>query len=497
VAEQARLVLLIGMGGMGKTTFAAHRTRQLADHFSHVIWRTLVNVPTAETILHTWVQSLAGQHPLAWPEQFDEQIHLLLHYLREKRCLLILDNFESVLQEQTQAGHYRTGYEPYGQLLRAIGNSDHQSTLLITSREEPYALTRLMDAAGRVQRLELRGLDLNAGRALLAERGLADSVAIEIALVMRASGSPLALKIIAETIRDLFAGNIGAFLSDETFIFDSVRDVLAQQFARLSALEQAILLWLAIEREEVSLADLQANLAPPVARHTFLEAVRSLERRSLLEKNPLGFTLQQVVAEHALAYLIAETCREIVTGTPRLLKSHALGKALTKEYLRESQQRLILHPILEGLEHKLGRDGVEAQLRTLLTGLRTAATDVGLDGTITPAQGNYAAGNILDLLVALESDLRGWDFSYLPIWQAHLAQVHLPAVDFRHADFAKTSFADAFGLVHGVAFHPSGQELAATAEHEIRLWRDPDGQRSGVLRGHTDDVWSIAFNDEG
>ncbi|MCB0065409.1 MAG: AAA family ATPase, partial [Caldilineaceae bacterium] len=203
VAEQARLVLLIGMGGMGKTTFAAHRTRQLADHFSHVIWRTLVNVPTAETILHTWVQSLAGQHPLAWPEQFDEQLHLLLHYLREKRCLLILDNFESVLQEQTQAGHYRTGYEPYGQLLRAIGNSDHQSTLLITSREEPYALTRLMDAAGRVQRLELRGLDLNAGRALLAERGLADSVAIEIALVMRASGSPLALKIIAETIRDL------------------------------------------------------------------------------------------------------------------------------------------------------------------------------------------------------------------------------------------------------------------------------------------------------
>ncbi len=491
--EPTQLVLLIGMGGMGKTTFAAHNARQLADHFPHVVWRTLINLPTASTIVHTWVQSLAGQQLLSWPDSFDEQLHMLLRYLQERRCLLVLDNFESILQEQGQAGHYRTGYAAYGQLLSFIGSGEHQSTLLIISREEPYELSRLMAVGGRIERLEMSGLDVNAGRSLLAQRNLSASFAIEIALVMRTSGSPLALKIVAETIRALFRGDIGAFLADNTFVFDNVRDVLEQQFVRLAPLERTILFWLAIAREETALSALQAAVAPPVSKQKFLEAIRSLERRALLVKGPLGFTLQEVVAEHVMSALIAQVSHEIETVKPQLLKTHALCQALTKEYLRSSQRHLILYPILEEVEGKLGHAGLEANLRQLLGTMREAAADE----LFLPGQGHYGGGNVLNLLIALESDLRGWDFSQLPIWQAHLAQVQLPAVDFRHADFAHTSFTDTFGLVHAVAFHPGGQELAATAEDEIRLWRDPDGQRSGLLRGHTDDVWSIAFNAEG
>jgi hypothetical protein len=57
----------------------------------------------------------------------------------------------------------------------------------------------------------------------------------------------LALKLAAATIRDLFAGDVIAFLHDETPIFDDIRDVLDQQFARLSPLERELLVWLAIE----------------------------------------------------------------------------------------------------------------------------------------------------------------------------------------------------------------------------------------------------------
>lgn len=498
---ETRLILIVGMGGMGKTTFTAHMTQQVVDHFPVIVWRTLANLPTAEQIIHDWVQTLSGQQALPWPEQLDEQLRLLLHYLQRQRCFLILDNYESVLQEQGEAGHHRPGYEQYEQLLTAIAHGNHQSTLLVTSREEPYALARLMDTGKRIQRLELSGLDLDAGRSLLTERGVTDSYAMESTLVMRASGSPLALKIIADTIYDLFHGDIGAFLDDETFLFDDVRHILEQQYNRLSPLEQALLLWLAIEREDIDLSDLQANLAPPVPRHTFLEAIRSLERRSLLEKSNHGISLQQMVAEHAITHFIATICDEITTLTPQLFKSHALCKSLTKEYLRASQLRLIVHPILDRLVAQFGPLGLEEQLRRLATHLQTetdpANGEQGLSTQGPSTRGHYGGGNLINLLVALESDLTGWDFSRLPIWQAHLPQVALPGVDFTEADFAKTSFADSFGLVHAVAFHPGGQELAATAEHEIRLWRDPDGQRSGVLRGHTDDVWAIAFNEEG
>lgn len=513
VEERSRMVLIVGMGGMGKTTLVARMARDLVGHFDAVSWRSLANAPAVDDIMRTWIQTFSGQRLLEWPEEIDEQIRLLLRHLRERRYLLILDNFESVLQDNGRAGDYRSGYEGYQQLIQAIGNGSHQSSLLITSREQPRDLVNLATTTGSVQFLELRGLDLNAGRSLLAERGLVDSLGTEVALVMRTSGSPLALKLVTETIRDLFNGDISAFLMDETFIFDDVRDVLDQQFQRLSSLEQAILLWLVIEREERTLADLQAALTPPAPKHTFLEAVRSLERRSLLEKGDTGFTLQNVVTEYVTTYLIDVICQEIGQTKPLLLRTHALCKAMSKDYIRSSQINLILLPILEQLENRWGRAGLESKLRQLIEQFRVDANQtvdgesansetesrgaVGQWNNGQPWEDHYGGGNLLNLLIALEVDLRGWDFSQLPIRQAYLRQVSLQATNFQGASFAQTAFADTFGLVHAVVFHPSGQELAATAEEEIRFWREPDGQRSGVLRGHTDDVWSIAYNEDG
>ena len=81
------------------------------------------------------------------------------------------------------------------------------------------------------------------------------------------SGNPLALKIVAETIVDLFGGEIGLFLAGGTLIFGSITDLLDEQFARLSALEQSVLCWLAIAREPVTLDELQALLVAPMSAH--------------------------------------------------------------------------------------------------------------------------------------------------------------------------------------------------------------------------------------
>ena len=67
----------------------------------------------------------------------EQKISRLLHYLKSKKCLLILDNLESILEGGTQTGNYRSGYEDYGHLLKQIGSVPHQSCVLLTSREEP------------------------------------------------------------------------------------------------------------------------------------------------------------------------------------------------------------------------------------------------------------------------------------------------------------------------------------------------------------------------
>ena len=80
------------------------------------------------------------------------------------------------------------------------------------------------------------------------------------------AGNPLALNIVAQTIVELFGGEIAPFLQQGEVIFGSVRELLDEQFARLSAGEQTVLLWLAILREPVSLDELRAVLVTPLTR---------------------------------------------------------------------------------------------------------------------------------------------------------------------------------------------------------------------------------------
>ncbi|WP_017324381.1 hypothetical protein [Synechococcus sp. PCC 7336] len=65
----------------------------------------------------------------------------------------------------------------------------------------------------------------------------------------RYGDNPLALKIVATTIRDLFEGDIGAFLARDITLVNSIRQLLDQCFHRLSPLEKRVMYWLAIARD--------------------------------------------------------------------------------------------------------------------------------------------------------------------------------------------------------------------------------------------------------
>ena len=132
-----------------------------------------------------------------------------------------------------------------------------------------------------------------------------------LTLIDRYSGNPLALKLVAETIREIFSGDIAAFLAEETAIFGGIRELLAQQFERLSPLEQSLMYWLAVEREAVGPQQLSDNLIRPIAKRALLEALRALRGRSLLENSAAGFTQQNVVMEYMTERLVEAVCQEI------------------------------------------------------------------------------------------------------------------------------------------------------------------------------------------
>src|SRR5205807_8312628 len=143
------------------------------------------------------------------------------------------------------------------------------------------------------------------------------------------------------------------------------------------------------------------------------EALRSLRRRHLIETSKTGFLLQNVIMQYMTDRLVDRVCEEIQTETLLLFERHALLKAQAKEYIRESQRRLILLPLLQQLLANFEKEALEQQFQSLLATLRAKHDQ----------RPSYAAGNVLNLLIQMGCRLRGYDFSHLVVRQAYLQGV--------------------------------------------------------------------------
>ena len=492
VHEQCRVVAVLGIGGIGKTTLAAYGMQQVKSDFEYVFWRSLYNAPPLSSLLPQCIQFVSDQQRIDLPTHIDEQINVLISYLQHHRCLLVLDNVESILRPGSRPGHYLDSYENYGELIRRLGEVAHRSCLLLTSREMPWEVAHLEGRSAPARSLPLSGMEQSAGQKILQDRSLSGSAEQWSSLVDFYSGNPLALKLVSQSIHALFNGNIGKFLQAKETVVGDINELLEQQFQRLSLQERELLYWLAIEREPVSLADIQADLVHVGQNHRVVDTLDSLRRRFLIETTERAFfTLQPVILEYVTHDLVKRACAEFTVdeiSSPAIWQNYALIKAQAKEYVRESQSRMILTPIAHHLQAEVGEEGIERKLKAWLEIRRHTS----------PHQGSYVAGNALNLLSSLQRDLRNADFSHVMIKQAYLQDVPLPDVNFSYAHFESTVFINIFGNVLTISCSRVHNLMAVgTATGEIWIYEMLTGIPIHFLSGHTDGVWSIAFSPNG
>ncbi|MCG6135206.1 MAG: NB-ARC domain-containing protein, partial [Nostoc sp. LLA-1] len=444
VRDRCRLITLQGMGGIGKTSLAVKVAEDNQDAFEYIFWRSLRNAPPIQNILSDLVKFLSNQQETNLPDTDEAQLTLLIKYLSSSRCLVILDNVETILVSGANAGKYREGYESYGQLFRYIAEVSHQSCLLLTSREKPKSLALKEGKNLPVRSLQIRGLSELETHELLTDRGFSASPEQEQLLTSLYSGNPLALKIVANTTQELFAGDMSHFLDCEISVFGDIWELLDQQCERLSTLEEQVMYWLAINLEAVPLAELREDIVPPVSTRELIEALESLKARSLIEtsnhaaNHRINFTQQPVVMEYMTEKLSTAVFNEITTGTIYIFNSYALIKATAKDYIRDSQICLLVKPLVDKLLTHFGNQNrLEDYFYQAISNLRNHPQ----------IQSGYAGGNLLNLLCHIKANLINADFSNLAVWQAYLKNINFNRINFQNADLSKSVFTETFGSI--------------------------------------------------
>lgn len=213
----------------------------------------------------------------------EELASVLIRQLAKERCLLVLDNLETLLADEAR-------WQAYQQFLQKWLSRDTQSTILVTSQERPKLSLRASEW------LPLAGLSSEAGVALLQSLTVQGSRECLQKIVRLADGHPLLLHLIVEWLRQERgeAANVDYVLSqsDLNLLTDVVgehRDnpetnvgrVLEQMMERLEPRLQT--LWFSLSVYRQSFGEAQAKAMLPDAT---IADLRFLARRSLLQEQP-------------------------------------------------------------------------------------------------------------------------------------------------------------------------------------------------------------------
>jgi non-specific serine/threonine protein kinase len=214
---RARLVTVMGTGGVGKTTLALRATESVAPQFGDGVCVTPLSALSDGKLLpHTIAArlGLSGQSART-------PLETVLDYLRDREMLLVLDTCEHLI-------------DACAELTEAVLEQAYRVTVLATSRqpldvngENIYPLSPLRVPAADSPSLPGDATDLFTRRAVTAAGTFAvtsENRGDVVRVCERLDGIPLAIELAAVRLRTLSLAELTRLLTDRLAIGEGQRD---------------------------------------------------------------------------------------------------------------------------------------------------------------------------------------------------------------------------------------------------------------------------------
>lgn len=195
--NSSKVLILEGLGGIGKTAFAAHACRTFRHEFQDIYWGNCAPHTSVQRVCQELYslfarhdpsfQGFLGEtHELSW----QDTLQTLVQRLDQGKFLLVFDNVEILLDRDGRI--YNAEFEEFFQLIIQAG---HQSKLILISRR---SILLLRQPAGIRMKKRLSGLTLAGTKIFLEKLGMRLIHEQARVLQEKVGGHPLALRIVAD-----------------------------------------------------------------------------------------------------------------------------------------------------------------------------------------------------------------------------------------------------------------------------------------------------------
>jgi hypothetical protein len=311
--SKQRCISILGVAGIGKSALVARLIEEVSvkkqPRFDSLIWKTVTHVSLIQDLVAELIELT---HPLEsdldFPQYTQAMISALIKQLRLRRCLLVLDGFDSLFKE----GSFQQKLE-YGVFFNRLIEEDHESCLLLTGRTWPDELDNLIAEKRPLHFFKIEGLDVDAAMQFLSGKGLTDKEKCN-QLIKTYRGNPSELEAVVNRIDYFFGGSTKIFFENPTTLVSSKFEaMLNQMFGNLlTSAQRQILIYIAgeivLNHQFTSftklLTDIKQGQVEPISTLELIKALEKLERLSLVESikdtatKEISFTLQPVIKKY-------------------------------------------------------------------------------------------------------------------------------------------------------------------------------------------------------